>query len=160
MIVLTRSSDSMRLPIILNEDGREILVQLDYDWPGVASTFGWHVSMNEPFPYAEKCDHDGTDGTIDCPACGLPAASFIAAARHYLDEHEGKRAEDPGYFTEPGEPWFGDGKHATKDANGVDLGYPGPDGTTLYFRGYPVGHVTHWERIFRLLIEPKQKAKR
>jgi len=107
------------------------------------------------------CDHDGTDGTIDCTSCGLTPTSFIRDAREWLDEHEGATAEDPGYFWEQGshiegDPWFPTDGTATKDANGVDLGYAGPDGTTLYFRGWPVGDVHHWERIFRLLIEVKR----
>lgn len=45
-------------------------------------------------------------------------------------------------------PWFHP-TWANKDANGRDLGYPGPDGKTLYFRGFPVGSPTDWERIQR-----------
>lgn len=32
------------------------------------------------------CDHSGTDGTVDCPDCGVPASAFIAAAGEYLSE--------------------------------------------------------------------------
>jgi hypothetical protein len=160
VITLTRSDPPLRMPIVLNEDGREILVQTDYDYPGIAESFGWSVSSVEegkPHSFSLPCEHRETDGTIECPACGEPASSFITAARDWLDEHEGATADDPGYFTE-GEPWFPPepSSVAIKDANGVDLGYAGPDGTTLYYRGYPVGDVHHWERIFRLLIEARR----
>lgn len=165
-ITLTRSDPPLRMPIILNEDGREILVQTDHDYPGTASSFGWSVSQVEegkPHAFSLPCEHLGTDGTIECPACGEPASSFITAARDWLDEHEGATADDPGYFWEQGnhiegDPWFPtDGKTAIKDANGVDLGYAGPDGTTLYYRGWPVGDARHWTRILRLLIEPRRQ---
>jgi hypothetical protein len=38
---------------------------------------------------------------------------------------------------------------ATSDANGNDLMYPGPDGTTLYFRGSSVGTAANRDRIRR-----------
>lgn len=82
---------------ILAEDGRSVLVQTDWDYPGVASTFGWSmrdVQRNT----AGDCLHDFTDGTVDCADCGLTASDFIAAARLWLDEHDGAQAEDPGYF--------------------------------------------------------------
>jgi len=37
------------------EDGRDVLVQTDWDFPGVASTFGWSA-----------CPCGATDGTVDC----------------------------------------------------------------------------------------------
>jgi hypothetical protein len=45
------------------------------------------------------CDHDDTDGTIDCD-CGMNAMKFINDAQKWLDDHEGAVADDPGYFTE------------------------------------------------------------
>lgn len=33
-------------------------------------------------------------------------------------------------------PWY-PADWSSKDANGKDLGYPGPDGVTLYYRGFP-----------------------
>ncbi len=44
------------------------------------------------------CKHEGTDGTIDCPECGLKAGEFIAHARKWMDDNDGATAEDPGYF--------------------------------------------------------------
>lgn len=68
------------------DESRTVLVQLDYDYPGLASTFGW-----------QPC-HSTTDGTIDCPECGKPAGEMISEAADYLDEHSGEIVDDPGYF--------------------------------------------------------------
>lgn len=45
----------------------------------------------------ERCPHDGTDGTIDCP-CGMKAADFIQSAKEWLNDHVGESFDDPGYF--------------------------------------------------------------
>lgn len=109
---------------IIAKDGRDVLIQQDWEWPGVASTFGWSMkdcTPEEPEFYTEDwktdpaidaeyvsaygryerqamCEHEGTDGTIDCPSCGMKAAEFIAQARQFLDDNDGAEAEDPGYF--------------------------------------------------------------
>jgi len=90
MITLDRADG---LPLIVNDDGRDILVQLDWDYPGIAGTFGWSPNL-----YGGPCDHDGTDGTIDCPACGMKASDFIMDAGAYLADMIGATADDPGYF--------------------------------------------------------------
>jgi hypothetical protein len=77
---------------IVNDDGRTVLVQTDWDYPGVARTFGWsprEVQREDRPP----CDHRSTDGTVDCPACGVTAGEFIAAAREWLEEHDGATAD-------------------------------------------------------------------
>jgi hypothetical protein len=80
---------------IVNDDNTDdVLVQTDWDYPGIASTFGWWIGAVAP----NGCTHDGTDGTIDCPGCGTPASVFIEAAGDYLDENIGAVADDPGYF--------------------------------------------------------------
>jgi hypothetical protein len=56
------------------------------------------ITELEAFEKKVNCDHDGTDGSIDCPACGLDSIVFIDSAREYLEENDGKEAEDPGYF--------------------------------------------------------------
>lgn len=81
----------------------DILVQTDYDYPGVATAFGWNLGAIpiESRPDAVvfcPSDHAGTDGTIDCPDCGSSAAYLIAAADAYLRDNPGMVAPDPGYF--------------------------------------------------------------
>jgi hypothetical protein len=80
--------------------GRTILIQTDWDYPGVASSFGWDIRS----AHAPGCaDPSGTDGTIDCPSCGTTASSFITAAESWMDDHLGAIVEDPGYFDEDDE---------------------------------------------------------
>lgn len=54
---------------IVADDGRDILVQTDYDYPGLALAFGW--------------SGDDTD---------------IEAAQEFLDDNIGATVEDPGFF--------------------------------------------------------------
>ena len=82
---------------IVAADGRDLLIQTDWDWPGIAATFGWRLA--EVQREGCQCEHDGTDGTIACPACGLTAGDFITSAREWLDANDGAIAEDPGYFS-------------------------------------------------------------
>lgn len=89
---------------IIADNGQDILIQTDWDWPGIASTFGWSIS-SVPLPpdaTVEACDHNGTDGTIDCPCCGLKAGAFITAARNWIDDNDGSETSDPGYFESKG----------------------------------------------------------
>ncbi len=110
-----------------NETGRTLPVQTDWDFPGVARSFGWatefvqccpecdvvHLSPEDihthGFPVEWRCPncgrenttpcpHETTDGTVDCD-CGMTASDFISLAREWLDAHHGETAEDPGYFT-------------------------------------------------------------
>jgi len=106
---------------ILGEGGRSILVQSDWDYPGVAITFGFYLGSvqvcsacaqvqtlesdgyDEPWKCEDcgavnqYCSHDCTDGTVDCD-CGVSASDFISAAYDYLQDNDGKTVEDPGYF--------------------------------------------------------------
>jgi hypothetical protein len=59
-----------------------VLIQTDWDHPGVASCMGW-----------SPC-HRETDGTIDCPECGLTAVSFIREAGEHIREHAGESFPD------------------------------------------------------------------
>ena len=88
---------------IVGPDRRTILIQTDWDYPGVASSFGWSVRDVQSADdggesVGEFCNHDGTDGTVDCAECGVTAREFISAARDYLAGHDGAKADDPGYF--------------------------------------------------------------
>jgi hypothetical protein len=69
------------------ETGDDLLVQTDWDFPSLASAFGF-----------VSCDCGYTDGTVDCEH--KSATQMICEAREYLDDHIGDVAEDPGYFTQ------------------------------------------------------------
>ena len=72
--------------ILEHEDGRDLLVDVDWDFPGLANYLGlW-----------SPC-HGDTDGTVDCH-CGNDAGSMIDAARAALDDQVGSTFDDPGYF--------------------------------------------------------------
>ena len=71
--------------ILQADDGRDLLIQLDWDYPGVASTFGW-----------SPCRCGQTDGTVDC--AHRTASEMIAEAGEFLRDHVGDTAEDPAYF--------------------------------------------------------------
>ena len=76
--------------VLVDEDtGEDILVQTDWDYPSVASAFGF-----------VPCDCGETDGTVDCPH--KTAGEMITAAAEWLDDHIGETVEDPGYFAERG----------------------------------------------------------
>jgi len=87
--------------LIVNDDGDDVLIQFDTDLPGVASTFGWSMRdvqvLNSGY-YGVTCDHRGTDGTVDCPECGIKASTFIAEAMEWINSNDGATADDPGYF--------------------------------------------------------------
>jgi hypothetical protein len=78
------------------EPNERILIETDWDYPGVAQSFGWSLrSVQKP---GAHCDHDSTDGTVPCRECGLTQTDFISAAYDWLREHNAAEAEDPGYF--------------------------------------------------------------
>lgn len=68
------------------EERDTMLVQSDWEYPGVAATFGW-----------SPC-HPDTDGTINCRECGKTAGELIASAGRFLARHVGRVREDPGYL--------------------------------------------------------------
>ena len=82
---------------IVDESGRSILIQTDFDYPAAATAFGWSVRQVQRCPEDGLCDHEHTDGTIDCP-CGVTALDFISAAGDWLRDHDGETVDDPGYF--------------------------------------------------------------
>lgn len=94
-------------------------VLTDWDYPGVAQTFGWgmrRVQHQDLHPEDEDssvsfdykgesdggfpCCHRHTDGTVDCPDCKVTAINFINAAYEWLCDNDGATADDPGYFSE------------------------------------------------------------
>ncbi len=72
-----------------------VLVQSDYEFPGLARAFGWSPSRAAR---EDDCQCRGTDGTVTCPDCGSTAGDYISSAADYLDGCEGATVEDPGYF--------------------------------------------------------------
>jgi hypothetical protein len=62
-----------------------IVVQNDYDYPFLARLVGWDGKVGD-----ETCKHLNTDGTVDCPVCGMTISSFLIAAQEYLDYMEGE----------------------------------------------------------------------
>lgn len=86
MIRLERGQYGWDYVVVNCDTGETLLVTSDYDYPGLASTFGWI-----------PCDCGDTDGTVDCEH--KTASQMIQEAREYLDEHIGDEVEDPGYFS-------------------------------------------------------------
>jgi hypothetical protein len=72
--------------LVDNDTGDEQIVQTDWEFPGLASTFGWVP--------CKKCR--ATDGTVDCKH--KTASQMISEAYDYLMAHQGKQVPDPGYF--------------------------------------------------------------
>jgi hypothetical protein len=81
--------------VFLDENGAEwwstrderttILIQVDWDYPALASNLGW-----------VPCNCGATDGTIDC--AHRTAEEMIQEAEAFINEHLGEPFEDPGYF--------------------------------------------------------------
>ncbi len=72
-----------------------VLIQTDWDFPGVASTIGW-----------KPCKCGSTDGTVDCKNCNRTASEMITEAYIYLYERNGKRYKNLDvYFEGDCENW-------------------------------------------------------
>lgn len=67
------------------DTGRDILIQVDYDFPSLAETFGWNGKITRKDLKISRGDKLGAE---------------IYRAIQYLDDNEGKIVEDPGYFDE------------------------------------------------------------
>lgn len=65
--------------LIKAEDGRDLLIQTDWDRPSVASTFGWR-------------------GKFSKKKYGTGPSAEIHAATDWLDDNIDAEADDPGYF--------------------------------------------------------------
>ncbi len=59
------------------DDANTVLVQSDWDFPGVASSCGF-----------QPCECGATDGTVDCEH--KTASEMISAAYDWLSEHDGE----------------------------------------------------------------------
>lgn len=80
-----------------NDEQNTRIVTVDDGFPGIASNLGWSPRHAATRAQNRRCRHDGTDGTVDCP-CGLSASRMIESARAWIDKHEGRTFDDPGYF--------------------------------------------------------------
>lgn len=76
------------------DGGRAILVQSDWELPGIAIMFGGILGELVD----NGCQHLGTDGTVKCSHCGADVGDFISASMRYLDGCDGQSVEDPGFF--------------------------------------------------------------
>lgn len=74
------------------DTGEEIFFQVDWDFPGLASTFGWSPCTD----CSEGCK-GATDGTVPCKQRSV--AEMIEEATVWLDNCDGDTAANPGYFT-------------------------------------------------------------
>lgn len=72
--------------VVRADSGESMLVQVDWDFAGLASAFSWRAC---------KCGE--TDGTVDCPH--RTTDEMLGEFRHYLDCQLGETVDDPGYFS-------------------------------------------------------------
>jgi hypothetical protein len=59
-----------------------VLVQSDWDFPGVARNMGW-----------TPCECNATDGTVPCHVCNRQVGDMIAEAYDFIRAREGERFE-------------------------------------------------------------------
>ena len=71
------------------DDSQTALVQLDWDFPGVAQSMGWSIGCDCP-----------TDGTVDCEH--RTAGDHIAAAYDYIRERDGESFDALDEYLNPG----------------------------------------------------------
>lgn len=62
------------------DDSSTVLVQTDWDYPGVAQSMSWDMRSAD-------CEHSFTDGTVKCEQCGKEPSEFISEAIDYIREH-------------------------------------------------------------------------
>lgn len=63
------------------DESKTVLVQTDYDHPGIASRMGW-----------SPCGCGATDGTVDCDH--KTAVEMIAEASQHISDHAGETFAD------------------------------------------------------------------
>ena len=80
---------------------RSLLIQSEDAACSVAETFGWSieaVQVEDEDGVEGECRHCHTDGSVDCPECGVKSSAFVSAACEFINDNDGESAEDPGYF--------------------------------------------------------------
>jgi hypothetical protein len=72
-----------------SENDKTRLIQSDWDYPGIAGSFGW-----------QACPCGMTDGTVDCEH--KKVSELIGEAQKFLDSiaDTNETVNDPGYFSE------------------------------------------------------------
>ncbi len=72
---------------LYDKDGKcRYFAQADWDYPSLAHACGWSVrEVNKK----RGCDHEGTDGTVDCPECNTKVSEFLSAAYDWLAANDG-----------------------------------------------------------------------
>ena len=71
--------------VLESAEGNSRLIQQDWDFPRIASAFGW-----------TPCWCGETDGTIECEHRSV--SEMIWEAYEFLNGRVGDTVEDPGYF--------------------------------------------------------------
>ena len=71
--------------VLESPEGNSRLIQQDWDFPGIASAFGW-----------TPCFCGQTDGTVACEHRSV--SEMIWEAYDFLASRVGETIDDPGYF--------------------------------------------------------------
>jgi hypothetical protein len=129
--------------IIDNDSGESLLIQTDWDFPGVASTFGWVP--------CRRCRT--TDGTVDC--AHKTATQMIHEAADFLDRHVDKQVEDPGYFEQNPSPAWHEGKMREHGKAYSQHMNEGAYETAEYERGHKDAHTESYRVGMRYDRNPR-----
>jgi len=80
------------------EEEDSVLVDVDWDFPAIATRMGFFISSDHEFCREDGCS---TDGTVVCPVCGKTPSEFISEAYDFIVDHEGEEfTELDDYFYE------------------------------------------------------------
>ena len=95
VIIKDKSAPSCFILCQVDENGewdtwdpkRTVLIQSDWDFPGIASNLGY-----------VPCECGTTDGTVSCDH--KTVGQMIEEANDFICSHLGQPFDDPGYFSE------------------------------------------------------------
>jgi hypothetical protein len=85
-MTITLKDGPYRTFVLESESGESRLIQQDWDFPRIASAFGW-----------TPCSCGATDGTIECEHRSV--SDMVWDAYEFLNGRVGDTIEDPGYFS-------------------------------------------------------------
>lgn len=57
---------------IVGDEGQSLLIQTDWDYPGIASTFGWNIASVQKASPRRDFDFKAECGISICDDCGFP----------------------------------------------------------------------------------------